>query len=87
MINRKNIQNAHCWPVFFPWLSDVYKRQQLEELEAQRKKEMDELAEERNRLEQQQAESQRIMAELLRLKNELSGFDAEKENTGNQEKE
>ncbi len=64
-----------------------YKKEQLEELEAQRKKEMDELAEERNRLEQQQAESQRIMAELLRLKNELSGYDSEKENNGNQEHE
>ena len=64
-----------------------YKKEQMEELEAQRKKEMDELAEERNRLEQQQAESQRIMAELLRLKNELSGYDSEKENNGNQEHE
>lgn len=63
-----------------------YKKEQMEELETQRKKELEELAAERNRLEQQQAESQRIMTELLRLKNELSGSEKTGENLQSQSK-
>lgn len=50
-----------------------YKKEQLEELAAQREQQKQELAQERERLEAQQAESQKMMAELLKLKNELSG--------------
>lgn len=49
-----------------------YKQEQLAEMEAEREKQRQELAEERRRLEEQQAESQKMMAELLKLKQELS---------------
>lgn len=54
-----------------------YKKEQLAEMEAEREKQKQELAEERRRLELQQAESQKMMEELLRLKQELSGTDSE----------
>ncbi len=50
-----------------------YKQEQLAEMEAEREKQKQELAEERRRLEAQQAESQKMLAELLKLKRELSG--------------
>ena len=56
-----------------------YKKEQLAEMEAEREKQKQELAEERRRLETQQAESQKMMAELLKLKQELSGGDGEAE--------
>lgn len=56
-----------------------YKKEQLAEMESEREKQKQELAEERRRLETQQAESQKMMAELLKLKQELSGWDGEAE--------
>lgn len=50
-----------------------YKKEQLEEIEAQREQQKLELEEERELLARQQAESQKMMAELMKLKNELSG--------------
>ncbi len=50
-----------------------YKKEQLEEIEAQREQQKRELEQERERLAQQQAQSQKMMEELLKLKNELSG--------------
>lgn len=50
-----------------------YKKEQLAEIEAQRKREQLELAAERERLEEERLESRRMMTELLLLKTELSG--------------
>ncbi len=58
-----------------------YKKEQLAEMEAEREKQRQELAEERRKLEEQQAESQKMMAELLKLKQELSGKDGGAEAT------
>ena len=50
-----------------------YKREQLEELEAQREKEQAELAAERERLAAERKESQAMMEELLKLRQEIQG--------------
>ena len=64
-----------------------YKKEQLAEMESEREKQKQELAEERRRLETQQAESQKMMAELLKLKQELSGWDGEAETAPPQDSE
>lgn len=64
-----------------------YKAEQLAEMEAEREKQKQELAEERRRLEEQQAESQKMMAELLKLKQELSAKNGEGETAPPQDPE
>lgn len=48
-----------------------YKREQMAELEAERKRQKAEMAEERRRLEEERAESRKMMAELVKLRQEL----------------
>lgn len=64
-----------------------YKKEQLAEMEAEREKQKQELAEERRRLETQQAESQKMMEELLKLKQELSGGNGESKTAPTQDPE
>lgn len=61
-----------------------YKQEEMEELEAKREQQRQEMEEDRRRLEAQQAESQRMMAELLKLRQELSGKDSKPEDGADQ---